>query len=187
FEKLGWTDSFDTFKEFVHYSIEMNEEVKSINETCITHLSDTGKTLFSEKFNEFKLSYDKTPSKLDFLKFHLEIYYIEPQSLKKRNRSSNDELKKLGYEHGLNQVDFAIYDFIAPKNYKISLSLLGFEIYNDEGIKDYSYDKDGKFPITINNFCHHFGLYLKNYNEIVKGYVQFLMATEIQKMLDDLE
>lgn len=184
----GWTNDYEIFKNFIEKKVNEDERIKEYYELINTNLSHLGNEYFKVDLQNRKDGFNKTPSKKDFLIFHIKRVRIDPELLTKRNFNNGyekDEAIKMGYSFGLNQTDFKIWDFIDPNK---NLNPFNYLAISSESLKPfYEVLYGNSLPLTIENIFEKFNRYIIQFKLIAKGYSQFLMQNELQKMLNELE
>lgn len=189
--RLELSKSTNEFSEFVYFMVlakKVDETINGISDFFFIQLSDLASDIFKDDYENFMIGFNKTLNKRDYLKVHYENKYIEPEILAKWKIISNNQRKNLevlGYLHGLNQIDFCLFDLIEPfrnRNRSLGLFSIGLEYYNNS-----IFDNSKLYPTSSKDFIETYNKYLYNFKIIALGYAQFLFATELQKMLKDLE
>ncbi len=184
----GWTNDYELFKKFIENKVNEDEDVKGYYEFINTSLSYLGKAIFNIDLLKRMEGFNKTPSKKDFLIFHLKRARIDPELLTVKNFNEGQEKNealKLGYAFALNQTDFKIWDFIDPDKNLNTFHYLGISIENLRPF--YSVIYGDSLPLTKENIFEKFNKYINRFKILANGYSQFLMQNELQKMLNELE
>lgn len=177
-----FTNDFSKFKVNIESLSESNKKVKDLYEKCFIPLSSIGKQFFEIEFKTIKRGFQKTENKLDFLKYHLKTYYLEPEILEYfPTWETKFPFLNIGYSHGLTATDFTIWDIIDPQKNLNQCRLLLIPI------SDFNTIRFNKFPISEHEIINSLNLYCSNMRDIAKGYSNYLLATEIQKLLNYLE
>lgn len=177
-----WTRDYQEFKEFIQKN--GNDQVNKYYELITMNLSTFSHNYCNSELKKIDTAFKGSSSKKDFLLFHLKKNRIEPELLNTETPRGQKLRIKLGYVFGLNATDFRIWDFIDPdikeNPYKYLAILPNTDKMYERLYKDL-------FPLSLKNLHYFYDRYVVPFKEVAKGYSQYLLAIEIQKMLNNLE
>lgn len=180
-----FTNDFNTFFKFTLNTINKNPAIKELFEILQTNLSEYAKGFYKDQLQDLLQRYETTPAKKDFLMYHLKLNYYDSKELSLEIDKPHEEIIKIGYLHGLNQIDFKLWIFVDPSENLTYANYGKSPVYFFEGLP--LFENIRNYPITEQGFFNRFVQVIKRFKTVAKGYAKFLLSTEIQTMLNELE